>query len=82
MAGDSVSHHSKIEALRALAERPGTVAEGMVARQMLARLLEKRHGDKPVDEREAWAAFEDYLRGDRSTDEYLEAMRRWVDKRR
>lgn len=71
----------KLDALRALAERPGTDAEGKLAREILERLEAKRdarHADKPEDERPRWVAFEDYLHGDLTTDEFLEAMRRRV----
>lgn len=71
----------KLQALRNLAERPGTEAEGALAREMLARLEEKRsegHQDKPEWERPLWRAFEDYRRADISTDDFIESMCRRI----
>lgn len=61
---------SKIEKLRALAERPGTEHEGDVARRMLEREEAKRAETKreaesteryPADEMMAWAMFSKYI---------------------
>lgn len=49
----------RIEALRALAERPGTHAEGEVARAKLARALAHK-GD--LSKQSPWDAFRSYLR--------------------
>lgn len=49
----------KIEALRNLAERPGTEAEGQLAREMLAKIEAKRGNEL---EGNAWFYFERYLR--------------------
>lgn len=54
--------HRRLAALRALAERPGTPAEGVVAREMLARAEAKRNEQYPTDERSKWQLFEEYLR--------------------
>lgn len=57
-------NHRKIQALRNLAERPGTEAEGRVAREMLKR-LEAKNGP-PISDLEAeawvWQQFGDFLR--------------------
>jgi hypothetical protein len=50
-----MSYSRRIEALRALAERPGTEAEGRVAREMLKR-AEAKHA-----QRDPMEAFRDYL---------------------
>lgn len=68
----------KLDALRNLAERPGTEAEGKLAREILERLEWNRHADKPPEERAHWLAFEDYMRGIITMDEFLESMRRSV----
>ena len=52
-----MSNARKIAALRNLAERPGTEAEGRVARAMLARIESKAD---PVDQ--VYARFETFLR--------------------
>jgi len=65
--------HRRLAALRALAERPGTPAEGAVAREMLARAEAKKREQYPTEERSRWELFEEYLRtGD------LETLRRAV----
>jgi len=73
----------KLQALRNLAERPGTEAEGALAREILER-HETKDGflDKPEDEREAWMSFSDFLRSNISTEEYLEKLRRWNERQR
>lgn len=73
-----MSTRRKLEALRNLAERPGTEAEGKLAREILDRLESRRFPDKADWERPHWMAFEDYLRGDISTDDFIESMRRRV----
>lgn len=52
----------RLAALRALAERPGTPAEGAVAREMLAREEAKRIEQYPADQQEKWRLFAEYLR--------------------
>jgi len=51
----------RLQALRSLAERPGTPAEGEVAREMLAKLEAKRSAAYPAGEIEAWSLFGEYL---------------------
>jgi hypothetical protein len=46
----------RIEALRALADRPGTEAEGFVAREKLARALGARESREPI------SSYRDFLR--------------------
>lgn len=71
-----------IAALRALAERPGTPAEGAVAREMLERLERKSpNGRHPKDEQDIWAAFERHCRGECTTDEFIVAMAKWTRRR-
>lgn len=60
-----MSHASRIEALRRLAERPGTEHEGAVAREMLRKLIDKQfqseelrkftHVRDILDNWEAWS---------------------------
>lgn len=50
----------RIAALRALAERPGTPAEGEVAREKLARIESKQ--TRPVNASELFGFFASYLR--------------------
>lgn len=50
----------RIAALRALAERPGTKAEGEVAREKLARIESKQ--PRPVNASELFGFFASYLR--------------------
>jgi hypothetical protein len=59
----------RLDALRALAERPGTEAEGIVAREMLAKLEAKTEEEWPSylnsvleSERPRWSAFADFLK--------------------
>lgn len=54
----------KLQALRNLAERPGTAAEGAVARAMLAKLEGKKRvrSNSFGVEGEKWDAFERFLR--------------------
>lgn len=66
--------HRTLEALRALAERPGTEAEGIAAREMLARLETKSLGDKPEEERDIWAAFSAQCRGEISVSEFVDRL--------
>lgn len=47
----------RIDALRALAERPGTEAEGKLAAELLAKIEAK-----PLAEESRWKLFETYLR--------------------
>lgn len=75
-----MSDHRKLAALRALAERPGTEAEGRVARAMLDRLEVKRHADTPEGERSIWAVFEAHLRGEMDTYEFLAKMREHAER--
>jgi hypothetical protein len=73
----------KLEALRNLAERPGTEAEGIVAREMLAKLdrCEPPSPD-PDDERGIWYAFEQHCGGKATTAEFIDALRRYEQRRR
>lgn len=66
----------KIAALRNLAERPGTEAEGKLAKQLLDRL--ESDNQHPPDEAEAWITFTEFLRSNISTEDYLERMRQWA----
>lgn len=65
-----------LEALRNLAERPGTEAEGKLAREILARFDGGAITDAPADEQDAWATFRDYLRRDASIDDLIDVLRR------
>lgn len=67
----------KLQALRNLAERPGTEAEGQLAREILARYEGKRGADIPTDEAGAWAAFRAHMRGETDTSEFIDQMRRY-----
>jgi hypothetical protein len=80
-----MNQHRKLAALRALADRPGTEAEGRVAREMLERLESKNQtdfADKPVSERGIWAAFAAQCRGDITTDQFLDELAAWEKERR
>ena len=70
-----------LEALRALAERPGTAAEGIAAREILARLEAKHLEDKPED-MGIWSAFEAQCSGDISANEFLERLSAWERQQR
>lgn len=54
--------YRRLAALRALAERPGTPAEGAVAREMLKRAEAKKREQYPDGERSRWELFKEYLR--------------------
>jgi hypothetical protein len=58
----------RLQALRALAERPGTEAEGILAREILARL----QSQEPVDE---YTPYRRWLRKEISLEEFLMAMK-------
>ncbi len=64
----------KLQALRNLAERPGTEAEGALARELLAKAEGRRRDAYPPDEADAWIALEDYISGSIRTEEYLERL--------
>lgn len=66
-----MSNQSRLEALRNLAERPGTEAEGLVAREMLARLEAKlgTEGGDGVDD--YLSALHSFTRGDITFQEYV-----------
>jgi hypothetical protein len=66
-----MSISSKIAALRALAERPGTDAEGQVARAMLEKLNAKRTS---IDD-DQMAPLRGYLSDDIDLDEFLRSTR-------
>jgi hypothetical protein len=65
----------RISALRALADRPGTEHEGVVAREMLARLEAKGTEGYRDDEMEYLAKFRAHMRGEISLDEFLKCFR-------
>lgn len=66
----------KLEALRNLAERPGTEAEGELARELLKRWEAKI--EAPLDEGPAWALFTDLLKNEVTTEDFLEKLRRRI----
>lgn len=72
----------KLEALRNLAERPGTEAEGRLAKELLDRLTAKRADSHPQDERGIWKSFEDLCGGRATTEQFVEVLRRWEQERR
>lgn len=63
----------KLEALRNLAERPGTEAEGILAREILARVEAKQ---PPTDERTFWEILEARAHGEATPEEFAAAMLR------
>lgn len=65
-----------IEALRALAERPGTEAEGQLAREILARFEGGAIADIPTNEETVLSVFRDFLRREASSDDLIAALRR------
>ena len=65
----------KLQALRNLAERPGTPAEGVLAREILERFDGDRNSGNAELERPLWIAWDDYMRGSVSMDEFLESIR-------
>lgn len=66
----------KLQALRNLAERPGTEAEGKLAREILERWEKNSFADEPEDEQDMWSVFAAHQRGDISTDDFLASIRR------
>lgn len=64
---------STIDALRRLAERPGTEHEGAVARAMLAKFEAKRDSARDDDYETAYVRF---ARKEISIDEFINAMRK------
>lgn len=69
----------KIDALRALAERPGTPEEGILARVFLGRL--EAAGVNHEGEQDIWTALEAQCRGAMSTSDLTETLMRWVRAR-
>lgn len=69
----------KLAALRALAERPGTEAEGAVAREMLKRMEAKGRASSP---RSVWDSMDAMLSGSMSKEDFQEVLRRFAQQRR
>lgn len=70
----------KLQALRNLAERPGTEAEGQLAREMLDKLDAKRFADKPADEVAAWKLLDDLFSNAIGTSEFIDGLKRWAER--
>lgn len=69
-----MSRASRIEALRRLAERPGTEHEGLVARKMLERLEGLARAGYCAEEFGALGAYQAYMRREISVDAFLDAL--------
>ncbi len=74
-----------LDALRALADRPGTEAEGVVAREILARQTGSSASQDDIDdianlESIIWKKFRDSS-ADRATDDFIEMLREYFKKR-
>lgn len=68
----------KLAALKNLAERPGTPAEGALARELL-RKYENTVVDVH-DETDYWKALQRHMRGEMSTDAFLDALKRYAQR--
>lgn len=66
----------KLEALRNLAERPGTEAEGALARELLARFEARQD----VDPGTPWSIFREHLRGKSSVAEFVDELARHMQR--
>ncbi len=70
----------KLAALRNLAERPGTPAEGELARELLRRHEEASKHQHRADEAGYWNAFESHMRGKMSLDDFIAELRRYSER--
>lgn len=71
----------KLAALKNLAERPGTPAEGELARELLRKYESSNVGvDDDLTEDDYWKAFKRHMRGESSTEEFLDALRRYAQR--
>lgn len=75
-----MSRESRIEALRRLAERPGTEHEGRVALKML-RKMESCIPGFTEEEKEPLFAYQSYMRREMSVDEFVAALSRFCSQR-
>lgn len=80
-----MNRQKTLDALRALADRPGTEAEGRLARELLDKFLAKEgkpaSRSYPAGEESIWSAFEQQCRGDITVNDFIEELRRWENRR-
>lgn len=76
-----MSRQSRIEALRRLADRPGTPHEGAVARAMLRRMEQESNAGYRSDEMDVVGAYRAYMSRKMSVDEFVDALAKFSSQR-
>lgn len=68
----------KLAALRNLAERPGTKAEGDLAREILKKY--ESYVQPKTEDFDYWQAFRLHMRGQMSTEDFLDALKKYANR--